>query len=237
MGFEIDKFVYETHLHTSQASACAKNTGREMAIAHKEAGYTGIIVTDHFVYGNTAVDRSLPWQDWVHAYCAGYRDALAIGKEIDLDVFFGWESGYKGTEFLVYGLDEEWLIKHPEIKDATIKEQYKIVHEAGGIVFQAHPYREESYIPQVRLFPDDVDGIEVFNGSNRLIDGKDVFNERAREYALKHDFPTTSGSDIHCNEPIMCGVAFERRLTDIKDFIDMVMSRKCEMIEKSKWIS
>ena len=144
MGFETDKFVYETHLHTSQASACAKNTGREMAIAHKEAGYTGIIVTDHFVYGNTAVDRSLPWQDWVHAYCAGYRDALAIGKEIDLDVFFGWESGYKGTEFLVYGLDEEWLIKHPEIKDATIKEQYKIVHEAGGIVFQAHPYREES---------------------------------------------------------------------------------------------
>ena len=180
MGFETDKYVYETHLHTSQASACAQNTGRELAIAHKEAGYTGIIVTDHFVYGNTAVDRSLPWQDWVHAYCAGYRDALAISKEIDLDVFFGWESGYKGTEFLVYGLDEEWLMNHPEIKDASIKEQYEIVHEAGGIVFQAHPYREESYIPKIRLFPDDVDGIEVFNGSNKLIDGKDVFNDRAR---------------------------------------------------------
>ena len=236
MGFETDKFVYETHLHTSQGSACAQNTGREMAIAHKEAGYTGIIVTDHFVYGNTAVDKDLPWQDWVYAYCAGYRDAKAISKEIDLDVFFGWESGYQGTEFLVYGLDEEWLYKHPEIKDATVKEQYEIVHKAGGIVYQAHPYREEFYIPEVRLFPDDVDGIEVFNGSNRLIDGKDVFNDRAQEYALKYDFPTTSGSDIHCSEPIMSGVAFDRRLNDINDFIDMVMSRNCEMIKKSKWI-
>ena len=59
MGFETDKFVYETHLHTSQASACAKNTGREMAIAHKEAGYTGIIVTDHFL-GRTGSTHTAP---------------------------------------------------------------------------------------------------------------------------------------------------------------------------------
>jgi hypothetical protein len=206
-----------------------------MAIAHKEAGYTGIIVTDHFFYGNTAVDRELPWQDWVHQYCAGYRDALAVSKEIDLDVFFGWESGYNGTEFLVYGLDEEWLMKHPEIKDATVKEQYELVHNDGGIVFQAHPYREEYYIPEVRLFPDDVDGIEVFNASNKLTDGRDLYNEKAAQYAIEHDFPTTCGSDIHCNVPLMSGTAFNRRLTGIHDFIDMVMSRNCEMIKLSKY--
>ena len=235
MNFRSDQFVYETHLHTSQGSACGNNTGREMAIAHKEAGYTGIIVTDHFFYGNTAVDRELPWQDWVHQYCAGYRDALAVSKEIDLDVFFGWESGYNGTEFLVYGLDEEWLMKHPEIKDATVKEQYELVHNDGGIVFQAHPYREEYYIPEVRLFPDNVDGIEVFNASNKLTDGSDLYNEKAAQYAIEHDFPTTCGSDIHCNVPLMSGTAFNRRLTGIYDFIDMVMSRNCEMIKLSKY--
>ena len=235
MNFRSDQFVYETHLHTSQGSACGNNTGREMAIAHKEAGYTGIIVTDHFFYGNTAVDRELPWQDWVHQYCAGYRDALAVSKEIDLDVYFGWESGYNGTEFLVYGLDEEWLMKHPEIKDATVKEQYELVHNDGGIVFQAHPYREEYYIPEVRLFPDDVDGIEVFNASNKLTDGRDLYNEKAAQYAIEHDFPTTCGSDIHCNVPLMSGTAFNRRLTGIYDFIDMVMSRNCEMIKLSKY--
>lgn len=228
-------FLYETHLHTKQGSACAKNTGREMAIAHKEAGYTGIIVTDHFFYGNTAVDRDLPWQDWVHEYCSGYRDAKAISKELDLDVFFGWESGYNGPEFLVYGLDEDWLMNHPEIKDATVKEQHKLVHEAGGIVFQAHPYREEWYIPEVLLFPDDVDGIEVFNASNKWTDGKDLFNERAAKYALEHDFPVTCGSDIHSNVPMMSGTAFNRRLTSIQDFIELVMKRECTLIKKSHY--
>lgn len=223
--------MYETHLHTKQGSACGNNTGREMAIAHKEAGYAGIIVTDHFFYGNTRPDRSLPWQDWVHEFCSGYRDAKAVSKEIDLDVFFGWESGYHGTEFLVYGLTEEWLMNHPEIKGATVEEQYKLVHEGGGVVFQAHPYREEPYIPEVRLFPEYVDGIEVFNAHNKLTDGKDLFNERAAVYAEKYNFPVTCGSDIHCDVPVMTGVAFDKRLKDINEFIELVLAKKCEIIK------
>jgi len=229
------KYLYETHLHTRQGSACGNNTGREMAIAHKEAGYSGIIVTDHFFYGNTRPDRSLPWQDWVHEFCSGYRDALAISKEIDLDVFFGWESGYNGTEFLIYGLDEAWLMSHPEIKDATIPEQYSIIHEAGGVVFHAHPFRERDYIAEVRLFPEYVDGVEVFNASNEWADGIDKHNISAAEYAKKYNFPVTSGSDIHCVTPLMSGVAFDRRLESIDDFIKLVMKRECEMVTNSKY--
>lgn len=229
------KYLYETHLHTNQGSACGSNTGREMAIAHKEAGYAGIIVTDHFFYGNTKPERRLPWQDWVHEFCSGYRDAKAISKEIDLDVFFGYESGYNGTEFLIYGMDEEWLMSHPEIKDATVEEQFKLIHEGGGVVFQAHPYREEPYIPEVRLFPELVDGIEVFNGSNKWTDGKDLFNERALIYAKEYDFPVTCGSDIHSINVIGSGVAFDRRLEDIQDFIKRVMNRECELVKVSKF--
>jgi len=232
---ETKKYLYETHLHTNQGSACGNNTGREMAIAHKEAGYAGIIITDHFFYGNTRPDRTLPWQDWVHEFCSGYRDAKAVSKEIDLDVFFGWESGYHGTEFLIYGLDEQWLMNHPEIKDATVEEQFELVHSGGGVVFQAHPYREEPYIPEIRLFPDYVDGIEVFNGSNKWTDGKDLFNERAAKYALEYNFPVTCGSDIHSVNTIGSGVSFDRRLTNIQEFIDLVMNKNCELVKKSKF--
>ena len=45
---ETQRYLYETHMHTSEASACAGSTGAQMARAYKEAGYTGIIVTDHF---------------------------------------------------------------------------------------------------------------------------------------------------------------------------------------------
>lgn len=229
------KYLYETHLHTKQGSACGKSTGREMAIAHKEAGYAGIIVTDHFFYGNTAVDRSLPWEEWVHQYCAGYRDAKAAGDEIGLDVFFGWESGYDGTEFLIYGLDEEWLVNHPEIRDASVEEQYKLVHEAGGVVIHAHPFRERAYISEVRLYPEYVDGVEIFNASNEWIEGEDKWNISAKEYAEKYDFPVTAGSDIHWSEPLMTGVAFDRRLNSIEDFVNMIMTRQGEMVCKSKY--
>ena len=49
-------YLYETHLHTSQGSACGKAEGAQMARACKAAGYTGIFVTDHNWGGNTAVE-------------------------------------------------------------------------------------------------------------------------------------------------------------------------------------
>ena len=128
---KVNGYLYETHMHTSEGSACASNTGAEMARAYAQAGYTGIIITDHFVYGNTAVDRSLPWSEWVEKFCLGYEHAKEEGEKCGLQVFFGWESGYGGPEFLVYGLDKQWLLNHPEIKDATVEEQLQLVH-AGG---------------------------------------------------------------------------------------------------------
>ena len=81
---ETQRYVYETHMHTSEASACAGSTGTQMARAYKAAGYTGIIVTDHFFYGNTSVDRSLPWEEWVRRFCLGYEHAKAEGGRIGL---------------------------------------------------------------------------------------------------------------------------------------------------------
>ena len=50
-------YRYETHMHTSQASACAFSTGAEMARAYAAAGYTGIFITDHFFNGNSCITR------------------------------------------------------------------------------------------------------------------------------------------------------------------------------------
>ena len=41
-------YKYDTHIHTNLASACATASGKQQAIAYKNAGYTGIIITDHF---------------------------------------------------------------------------------------------------------------------------------------------------------------------------------------------
>lgn len=227
---KVNGYLYETHMHTSEASACAGCTGAEMARAYKEAGYTGIIVTDHFFYGNTAVDRRLPWEEWVEKFCLGYEHAKAEGDRIGLQVFFGWESGYQGTEFLIYGLDKEWLLAHPEIVAASVEEQFALVHEGGGIVSHAHPFREEDYIPEIRLFPeyvDAVEGVNAMHSSDMSYAHKNpLFNERALAYGREHELPFTAGSDQHSTRMIGGGMVFSRKLADICDFTQAVLNRE-----------
>ena len=88
-------FKYETHLHTSEASACGSSQGAEYISVYKKLGYDGIFVTDHFFGGNTAVSFELDWHTRVELYCKGYENALAEAKRLnamdggDFKVFFG----------------------------------------------------------------------------------------------------------------------------------------------------
>ena len=233
-------YLYETHLHTSESSACSRSTGAEMARACKEYGYTGIFVTDHNWGGNTAIDRGLPWNEWVDAFVLGYRHAKAEGDRIGLDVFFGYEAGYQGTEFLIYGIDTAWMRAHPQLLTATVEEQYKLVHEAGGLVVHAHPYRKESYIPEIRLYPEWVDGVEGINAthSNPKSTGHNdpEFDVRAIAYARLHNLPMSGGSDIHGTNLFGGGVAFKRRLTSAADYVQAILTGEdCVLTNGVNW--
>ena len=222
-------YLYETHLHTNQSSACAWNTGYEMAKAAHEAGYAGIIVTDHNWGGNTSVDRSLPWETWVAEFEKGYLDAKRYADEHpDFDVFFGYEAGFWGTEFLIYGVSPAWMAQHPELRTEDIEEHHRIVHAAGGTVIHAHPFREEWYIPEIRLFPESVDGVEGINAthscSRSTAHHKKEYDDRAVAYANEHGLPMSAGSDIHSTNLFGGGVAFRRRITSIEDYCNAIRS-------------
>ena len=220
-------YLYETHMHTSESSACAHNTGKEMAQAAKDAGYTGIIITNHNWYGNHCIDPGLCWGEWVGPFARGYESAREWGGRIGLDVFFGYESCYNGTEFLVYGVDKHWLIAHPQIKDASIKEQRRMVREAGGMVIHAHPYREAGYIPKVRLFPEDVDGVEGINATHSSSKStghhNPEFDRMAVGYARENRLPITAGSDVHSVRLFGGGMAFKRKLCSVEDYCQAVL--------------
>lgn len=222
-------YLYETHMHTSAASRCARNTPKEMAEAAKRAGYTGIILTEHNWSGNTSIDTGLGWKRWVEAFTASYYETKAFGEQIGLDVFWGYEAGYHGTEFLIYGIEPEWLAAHPEMERASIQEQYQWIHAAGGMVIHAHPFREEDYIPRIRLFPEFVDGVEGINAAhsnpNHRINHYDPqYNERAVAYAREHKLPITAGSDSHEADLRGGGVAFPRRLHSVQDYCAAILN-------------
>lgn len=220
-------YRYETHMHTSQGSACGRSTGAEHARFYKEMGYRGIIVTDHFFGGNTAVPCDLPWKERVEWFCSGYEDALAEGQKIGLDVFFAWEQRYVTDEYLVYGLDKEWLLKHPEVETWSRRKQLEEIHRYGGVVIQAHPFRDRAYIQKVCLSPLYSDGIEVANAGNYAYN--DVY---ARRYAQQYDLNCIAGTDNHCSanwaqtpEGLM-GIETQEPLRDMRQLVQMIRSRK-----------
>ena len=220
-------YKYETHMHTSQGSDCSSTGGAKMVERLAELGYTGCFVTDHFFGGNTAVDRSLPWDVRIHLYCQGYEDAKRRGDELGLQVFFGVEFAYRATEFLTYGIDKQFLLDHPELDRMELNAFAALVHENGGFVVHAHPFREADYISTIRLYPRCVDGVEIYNCGNR--DQK--FNDRARYYAESYGLPMTGGSDAHhwwCHPN--GGIALDEKLSSPLDYLERLKSGRITKI-------
>ncbi len=216
-------FCLETHMHTSQSSACGMGTPEEMVMAYKNAGYDGIIVTDHFMNGNSSVDRSLPWEEQIDLYCLAYEKAKKYADEVGFQVYFGYEFNFYATEFITLGLDKSWLKAHPEIMTIPIEEYLKLVRSEGGINIHAHPFREERYIHQLRLYPDLVDAVEVFNLGNK----DPMFNEKAVRFAEENHLPMTSGSDCHLPKGRKgAGIALDHVPSGLVDIMQCIRTGK-----------
>jgi hypothetical protein len=223
--YDIVAYLYETHLHTAGVSKCAVSGGADYIAGYKEKGYTGIIVTDHFYNGNCALSRKLPWEEWVNRFCRGYEEAKEEGDRQGLDVFFGWEETFDGCDdYLIYGLDKNWLFEHPETRSWTRGEQYRAVKEAGGCVVQAHPFRQRHYIPRMILSTGCVDAVEVANGGHEDVS----FDALAYRYANKIGKTKTTGTDIHDASDIPyvepLGVYLNKKLNSIADYVKIILN-------------
>lgn len=214
-------FLTETHLHTSEVSACASVTGAKQAEQYKSLGYSTIIVTDHFFNGNSTVDPRLPWDRKIDLYCMGYENAKKRGDEIGLNVLFGMEYGSCGADFLIYGIDKQWLKANPDILDIHLCDFCNRVHASGGVVVHAHPFREADYIREMKFIPRHTDAVEAYNAGNR----KSVYNERAVWYAHSYDLPITAGSDCHHLGGAGYGILTEFEITDISQYVDAIKNR------------
>ena len=233
-------YKYETHLHTVQGSACGHTDGADYIEAFYNIGYSGIFVTDHFFGGNTAVPKEGKWFDRVDQYCSGYEAALAkakqfneekglIGTDNEFKVFFGIEQTFDGDDYLVYGLDKNWLYDHPEVETMSHQELFDAVNREGGLMIQAHPFRLRDYIRAVHIHPREIHGVEIYNAGNKAVE-----NELAEHYATVYDFPMTSGSDIHNVDFItpapgklnIGGMEFDTPIKDVYDYAERIKNKE-----------
>lgn len=222
-------YRYETHMHTSPVSKCARASVRENVEFYHQMGYAGIFITNHFLDGNIDIDRDLPYEQKVRFYFSDYENAKEIGQQIGLQVLCGVELSYKGTDFLIYGLDKDWYLANPQIMEMKKSEELAFLMESGALVIQAHPYREASYIDHIRLFPRHVHGVEILNTSC-----KEEVNALGRHYADSYGLLHFAGSDNHraAERQHFAGLEFDTPLADEADFVRRVKAGQYRIFER-----
>ncbi|MBR4727278.1 MAG: PHP domain-containing protein [Clostridia bacterium] len=222
-------YRYQMHCHTAPCSRCGHMSPAELTQGLLAAGYQGCVITNHFYYGNTGVDRAMPWAAFVRPYAEDYAQICACAAPYDLDILFGVEEGVGGgREILCYGLSPALIAAHPELRLCSAAQWHALAREAGGLILQAHPFRSRDYIelPGV-LPPEEIDGIEVFNFGN-----SDRDNAEAAACAAGHpEWITISGADAHTAEAVgLGGIETDRRIQTNEDLVEVLRSGRYRML-------
>ena len=219
-------YKYETHLHTSPVSACAKAEVGEVLNFYKGLNYDGVFITNHFLDGNINIDYYTPYKDKIEFYFSDYEKALELSEQIGIKVFCGIEISHGGTDFLIYGLDKKWFLKHPEIMKMRKSEELAFLADNGAYIIQAHPFREAGYIDHIRLYPRLIHGAEVMNANRTEFE-----NKMAELYAENYNLIRFAGSDNHigAKQKKLAGMGSEKPIKNEKDFISALKSGKLEI--------
>lgn len=214
-------FKYDTHVHTSEVSRCGKVPAEETVKMYKNAGYDGIVITDHYYDSYFDELGDLSWDKKVDRYLEGYKTALEAGENLGLKVILGMEIRFteNANDYLAYGIDEHFLRSNIELYKLSLREFRALTLNDDILIFQAHPFRPK----MIPAPPDMLDGIEVYNGNPR----HDSNNEMAYKYAMKNKLLMLSGSDFHQTVDLARGgIIVPESISDSHQLIEIIRNKK-----------
>jgi predicted metal-dependent phosphoesterase TrpH len=220
---------FDTHVHTSETSPCGIVDGKALVSLYKEAGYDGIVITDHYFNGFFESIDEKNWEEKVDMYLRGYMAARTEGEKVGLRVILGMEIRFKESynDYLVYGIDEAFLIENKELYKLGLFKFKELIKDKGILIYQAHPYR----IGMKTSDPLIIDGVEVYNGNMR----HHSFNEKALLFAENNNLKMISGSDFHQVEDLARGgIVLGEQVMNSKELVKLLSEDKIIEIISSK---
>lgn len=190
------QYKTELHAHTSDVSRCAKLSPENVAELYIEAGYSTVVLTNH--YAEYGFDGLGSWEKCIDNYLNAVYRMREFSKG-QLNVLSGAEvrNYYSTNDFLLYGADEEFLKRNQYLHRLPVKALSALARENGVLLVHAHPFRNNMTIVDPAL----LDGIEVFNGTPHTCSRNNVANAWAKQFGLLR----TSGSDFHGGRYIISG--------------------------------
>lgn len=222
-------YKYELHSHTHECDRDARLSAAELVHAYKEAGYNGIVITDHYIerfYTRWFPEdvQGLSHEQQVKRWLRGYYAAKEEGDKVGFTVLPGAEVRLDSgpNDYLLYGLRAEFFYTVPRLNECKNLQELLSLMPPDVCVVQAHPFRDDMVVQT----PTGLFGLEVFNG------GTDPFrNDLARQFAQHYGLPMTSGSDIHgWSRLAKGGIQTERRIQTPEDLIAVLRSGAYSLI-------
>jgi predicted metal-dependent phosphoesterase TrpH len=223
-GKERVMYKFDTHVHTAETSLCAQIGARDAVRLYKEAGYDGIVITDHYYQELFDNLGETTWEYKINRYLQGYRNAREEGNKLGLKVLLGIELRFteNPSDYLVFGITKEFLIENPELYKLGIKNFKRLIAKEDILIFQAHPYRMGMIVAD----PQDLHGVEVYNGNPR----HNSRNDKAHQFAVDNGLLMSSGSDFHQTEDLARGgIVF---LNELQTSSELVHALRCNSVSR-----
>lgn len=211
------QYLTELHAHTNEVSPCADLPASEVAERYIAAGYSTVMVTNHYTKGYFA-DRTEPWEKQADAFVSGYR-AMKEYVGDRLNVLLGCELRFaeNNNDYLIIGVTEEFLREYPRLDQLSLRTFSPLARENGMLVVQAHPFRNGMVV----MDPSLLDGMEAFNGHR----GHQSRNDIANAWAMRHHLIRTSGTDFHHpHQTPLAGIYTDEPIADMQTLLSVLKS-------------
>lgn len=219
------QYKYETHCHTKLVSRCGQLDIKELVELYKDAGYSGIVLTDHYSPMTFDLPDFFSKKRAIDHYLRAYREAKKYSDE-NFTVLLGMELRFQLTvnDYLIYGITEEMLYELPFLLYLYIKKASKIFHEKGCLILQAHPFRD--FIS--RKNHPYLDGTEVYNGK-----ASPEANLNSEKWADEINASIRiSGSDCHRKTGVgLGGIVTDRPIKTNEDLIRILKTGNFKLIK------
>jgi len=170
--------------------------------------------------------KDRPLSEQMEHFVQGYREVKKAAKG-RLHVLMGAEVNFAGTlstDYLIYGLEEEFYHRCPDIYLQNKYWTASLVRNNGGVFIQAHPFRTNCAVTEDFV----LDGIEVWNGHPFQKNHNRISREYAKDYP---QYILTSGGDHHdANMEPNAGILTKEPIVSEKQLAEVLRSRDFRLI-------
>ena len=205
----------ETHCHTLYGSHCGLADAKTIIDRYSQAGYGGIVITNHFNRREFATYKGETNKEKIDFYFSLFDEVKRLGEDKGIKVFLGAEiSASTNEEYVLYGFDKSLFYGAKLMFEFSQEELFELSEKNGCFLYQSHPFRPS--VPRLGN-PEFLHGAEYFNGHYHHVNN----NAKAREWCDNNKLIGLSGTDFHTpDQPITAGIFIPDEVDSEKSLVE-----------------